>query len=65
MMDSAQLRRQDLSGLLDTYRMLLDYTNAGRQALSGGQQLRLQQQAGSREGVFGTGKMIGSAMAGA
>ena len=64
MMDSAQLRRQDLSSLLDTYKMLMEFTNSGRQALAGQQDLRLQQQAGSRAGVFGTANMIGNAVSG-
>jgi hypothetical protein len=64
MMDSAQLRRADLNSMMDTYRMLLDYANSARNSLRGKQTLRLDQQAGSRAGVFGTANMIGNAVGG-
>ena len=60
MTDSAQLRRQDLSSLLETYRMLLDFTNSGRQALAGGQKMRLDTQRSGREGAGQVMDMIGS-----
>ena len=60
MSESAQLRRQDLSRLMETYRMLLEFTNAGRQTLAGQQQIRQQTLAGSREGAQAAGNMIGN-----
>lgn len=60
MSESAQLRREDLSKLLETYRMLLDFTNSGRQALAGQQDIRLRTQQSGRQGIAQANDMIGS-----
>jgi hypothetical protein len=57
--ESAQLRRQDLSSLLETYKMLLEFTNSGRNALQGQQQIRLGTQQSTRQGAQAASNMIG------
>jgi hypothetical protein len=58
-MDSAQLRRQDLASMLQTYQMLMEWTNAGRGTLQGQQQIRQGTLAGSRQGAQAASNMIG------
>lgn len=62
--DSAQLRRQDLATMLQTYQMLMDWTNAGRQALSGDRQDRLgfqgSQRAGQGQAFDQIGQVVGA-----
>ena len=59
-MDSAKLRRQDLTTMLETYRMLMEWTNAGRGTLQGQQQIRQGTLTGSRQGAGQAQDMIGS-----
>lgn len=58
--DSAQLQRQDLQTLLQTYQMLMDWTNAGRATLAGQQGTRLGVQESGRKGAGQAQDMIGS-----